>query len=284
MNKIINKHTIIFSLIALAISFISVVIDTSKASYLEQILNLSSNSSNVLSNFLDFFDFGYSFIAGSLAAVNPCGIVMLPVYLALYVNGEENSNSQNFSNKINNSLKVIFSVGSGFIVLFIVISILIYFSQSLIGQVIPFLSIFMSVLIIYFGVGEILNKKTFNSSLMRLANKIGNPKNRGMIPYVLFGISYGLVSVGCALPIFISIVTKTLNDSFLDIIVNFIFYSLGMLSIITFLTLSTLFSVNTYSKINNFFRRYSSIIFGLFLTIAGVYMLSYWIIDIRITN
>ena len=284
MNKIINKHTIIFSLIALTISFISVVIDTSKASYLEQILNLSSNSSNVLSNFLDFFDFGYSFIAGSLAAVNPCGIVMLPVYLALYVNGEENSNSQNFSNKINNSLKVIFSVGSGFIVLFIVISILIYFSQSLIGQVIPFLSIFMSVLIIYFGVGEILNKKTFNSSLMRLANKIGNPKNRGMIPYVLFGISYGLVSVGCALPIFISIVTKTLNDSFLDIIVNFIFYSLGMLSIITFLTLSTLFSVNTYSKINNFFRKYSSIIFGLFLTIAGVYMLSYWIIDIRITN
>ena len=283
MNKIINKHTIIFSVIALAISFISVVIDTSKASYLEQILNLSSNSSNVLSNFLDFFDFGYSFIAGSLAAVNPCGIVMLPVYLALYVNGEENSNSQNFSNKINNSLKVIFSVGSGFIVLFIVISILIYFSQSLIGQVIPFLSIFMSVLIIYFGVGEILNKKTFNSSLMRLANKIGNPKNRGMIPYVLFGISYGLVSVGCALPIFISIVTKTLNDSFLDIIVNFIFYSLGMLSIITFLTLSTLFSVNTYSKINNFFRKYSSIIFGLFLTIAGVYMLSYWIIDIRIT-
>jgi len=284
MNKIINKHTIIFLAIALAISFISVVIDTSKASYLEQILNLSSNSSNVLSNFLDFFDFGYSFIAGSLAAVNPCGIVMLPVYLALYVNGEENSNSQNFSNKINNSLKVIFSVGSGFIVLFIVISILIYFSQSLIGQVIPFLSIFMSVLIIYFGIGEILNKKTFNSSLMRLANKIGNPKNRGMIPYVLFGISYGLVSVGCALPIFISIVTKTLNDSFLDIIVNFIFYSLGMLSIITFLTLSTLFSVNTYSKINNFFRRYSSIIFGLFLTIAGVYMLSYWIIDIRITN
>jgi len=284
MNKIINKHTIIFLVIALVISFISVVIDTSKASYLEQILNLSSNSSNVLSNFLDFFDFGYSFIAGSLAAVNPCGIVMLPVYLALYVNGEENSNSQNFSNKINNSLKVIFSVGSGFIVLFIVISILIYFSQSLIGQVIPFLSIFMSVLIIYFGVGEILNKKTFNSSLMRLANKIGNPKNRGMIPYVLFGISYGLVSVGCALPIFISIVTKTLNDSFLDIIVNFIFYSLGMLSIITFLTLSTLFSVNTYSKINNFFRKYSSIIFGLFLTIAGVYMLSYWIIDIRITN
>lgn len=279
-----NKHIIIFLAIALVISFVSIIIDTSKASYLEQILNLSSNSSNALSSFLDYFDFGYSFIAGSLAAVNPCGIVMLPVYLALYVNGEKNEYSQNFSNKLNNSLKVIFSVGTGFIILFILISILVYFSQSLIGQIIPFLSIFMSILIIYFGVGEILNKKTFNSSLMQLANKIGNPKNRGMIPYVLFGISYGLVSVGCALPIFISIVTKTLNDSFLDIIVNFIFYSLGMLSIISFLTFSTLFSVNTYSKVNKFFRKYSSIIFGLFLTAAGIYMLSYWIVDIRISS
>ena len=279
-----NKHIVIFLTIALVISFVSIIIDTSKASYLEQILNLSSNSSNALSSFLDYFDFGYSFIAGSLAAVNPCGIVMLPVYLALYVNGEKNEYSQNFSNKLNNSLKVILSVGTGFIILFILISILVYFSQSLIGQIIPFLSIFMSILIIYFGVGEILNKKTFKSSLMQLANKIGNPKNRGMIPYVLFGISYGLVSVGCALPIFISIVTKTLNDSFFDIIVNFIFYSLGMLSIISFLTFSTLFSVNTYSKVNNFFRKYSSIIFGLFLTAAGIYMLSYWIVDIRISS
>ncbi len=284
MNKLMNKHIVIFLTIALVISFVSIIIDTSKASYLEQILNLSSNSSNALSSFLDYFDFGYSFIAGSLAAVNPCGIVMLPVYLALYVNGEKNEYSQNFSNKLNNSLKVILSVGTGFIILFILISILVYFSQSLIGQIIPFLSIFMSILIIYFGVGEILNKKTFNSSLMQLANKIGNPKNRGMIPYVLFGISYGLVSVGCALPIFISIVTKTLNDSFFDIIVNFIFYSLGMLSIISFLTFSTLFSVNTYSKVNNFFRKYSSIIFGLFLTAAGIYMLSYWIVDIRISS
>ena len=284
MNKLMNKHIVIFLTIALVISFVSIIIDTSKASYLEQILNLSSNSSNALSSFLDYFDFGYSFIAGSLAAVNPCGIVMLPVYLALYVNGEKNEYSQNFSNKLNNSLKVILSVGTGFIILFILISILVYFSQSLIGQIIPFLSIFMSILIIYFGVGEILNKKTFNSSLMQLANKIGNPKNRGMIPYVLFGISYGLVSVGCALPIFISIVTKTLNDSFFDIIVNFIFYSLGMLSIISFLTFSTLFSVNTYSKVNNFFRKYSSIIFGLFLTVAGIYMLSYWIVDIRISS
>tara|TARA_E500000075_G_scaffold103303_1_gene95395 strand:- start:823 stop:1251 length:429 start_codon:yes stop_codon:yes gene_type:complete len=142
----------------------------------------------------------------------------------------------------------------------------------------------MSILIIYFGVGEILNKKTFNSTLMRLAGKIGDPKNKGFFPYILFGVSYGLVSVGCALPIFISLVANTLNDSFYEIIFNFVFYSLGMLAVISILTFSTLFSVNTSSKINNFLRKNSYLIFGSFLTIAGIYMLSYWIIDIRISG
>jgi cytochrome c biogenesis protein CcdA len=259
-------------------------INSSDAIYLESVLNFSSNSSNALSSFLDYFDFGYSFIAGSLAAVNPCGIVMLPVYLALYVNGEKNEKSPSFSKKVNNSLKVIFSVGSGFIFLFVLISIFIYFSQSLLGKIIPILSIFMSILIIYFGVGEILNKKTFNSTIMRLAGKIGDPKNKGVFPYILFGVSYGLVSVGCALPIFISLIANTINDSFYEIIFNFVFYSLGMLAVISILTFSTLFSVNTSSKINNFLRRNSYLIFGLFLTVAGIYMLSYWIIDIRISG
>ena len=284
MDKFLNRHTVIFLLISILISVVSLTINASDAIYLESVLNFSSNSSNALSSFLDYFDFGYSFIAGSLAAVNPCGIVMLPVYLALYVNGEKNEKSPSFSKKVNNSLKVIFSVGSGFIFLFVLISIFIYFSQSLLGKIIPILSIFMSILIIYFGVGEILNKKTFNSTIMRLAGKIGDPKNKGVFPYILFGVSYGLVSVGCALPIFISLIANTINDSFYEIIFNFVFYSLGMLAVISILTFSTLFSVNTSSKINNFLRRNSYLIFGLFLTVAGIYMLSYWIIDIRISG
>ena len=92
------------------------------------------------------------------------------------------------------------------------------------------------------------------------------------------------MSVGCALPIFISLVTKTLDNSLFGIILNFIMYSLGMLSIIAIITFSTLFSVNSFGKINKFLRSNSSLIFGLFLTMAGMYMLSYWIIDLRITS
>ena len=282
MYKLINRHNLIFLIISIFIVTISLIIETNNATYLEQVLNVSSNSSNLLSSILDYFDLGYSFVAGSLAAVNPCGIVMLPVYLALYVNGEDGKNK--FSQKVNSSLKVILSVGMGFIILFVLISGIVFFSKSIIGNLIPYLSIFPSIFIIYFGIGEILNKKTFNSTLMSLGSKIGNPKNIGVFPYVMFGISYGLVSVGCALPIFISLVTKTLNNSFFEILLNFTLYSFGMLSIIALLTFSTLFSVNSYDKFNKFIRGNSYIIFGLFLTLAGMYMLSYWIVDIRISG
>jgi len=282
MYNFINKHNLIFLTISTLIILVSLIIETNNAAYLEEVLNISSNSSNLLSNIFDYFDIGYSFVAGSLAAVNPCGIVMLPVYLALYVRGEDGNN--NLSQKLNSSFKVIISVGLGFIILFVLISGIVFFSKSIIGSLIPYISIFLSIFIIYYGIGEIFKKKTFNSTLMSLGNKIGNPKNIGIIPYVLFGISYGLVSVGCALPIFISLVTKTLDNSLFGIILNFIMYSLGMLSIIAIITFSTLFSVNSFAKINKFLRSNSSLIFGLFLTMAGMYMLSYWIIDLRITS
>ena len=282
MYNFINKHNLIFLTISTIIILISLIIETNNVAYLEEVLNISSNSSNLLSSILDYFDIGYSFVAGSLAAVNPCGIVMLPVYLALYVRGEDGNN--NLSQKLNSSFKVIISVGLGFIILFVLISGIVFFSKSIIGSLIPYLSIFLSIFIIYFGIGEIFRKKTFNSTLMSLGSKIGNPKNIGIIPYVLFGISYGLVSVGCALPIFISLVTKTLDNSFFGILINFIMYSLGMLFVIAFITFSALFSVNSFAKFNNFIRSNSSIIFGLFLTMAGMYMLSYWIIDLRITS
>ena len=98
MHKLINRHNLIFLIISILIVAISLIIETNNATYLEQVLNVSSNSSNLLSSILDYFDLGYSFVAGSLAAVNPCGIVMLPVYLALYVNGEDGKNK--FSHKI----------------------------------------------------------------------------------------------------------------------------------------------------------------------------------------
>ncbi|MDP6495888.1 MAG: cytochrome c biogenesis protein CcdA, partial [Dehalococcoidia bacterium] len=42
-----------------------------------------------VANLANLLPFGYSFGAGMLTAVNPCGVAMLPAYVALYLGAEK---------------------------------------------------------------------------------------------------------------------------------------------------------------------------------------------------
>ena len=283
MRKIIKNNLAITSIITIIIGFLAFYTDIFTNTYIDQILRISSQGSNVLSNTLDIFNLGYSFIAGVLAAINPCGIVMLPAYLSLYVYSNSDDNDITTSKKIRNSLNIILFVGVGFVALFSLSAIIVSLSSELIGDLIPFLSILLSMLILYFGIGELKGEQIFSSKISSLSSKIGNPKNTNPIGFILFGVSYGLASVGCALPIFISVVTKSINaQSNQRIFLDFISYSLGMLSVIAILTAATFISINSTKKLNNFFRKWSYLVFGIFLTFAGIFMLSYWIYDLRL--
>ena len=283
MKKLITNNLIVTFLITITISFLTFYTDLFTNTYINQVLKISSEGSNALSSTLDIFNFGYSFVAGVLAAINPCGIVMLPVYLGLYVYNNSDSNDITTSRKIVNSVNIILFVGIGFVALFSLAAIIVSLSSELIGDLIPFISILLSLLILYFGIGELSGEKIFSTKISSISSKIGNPKNINPIGFILFGISYGLASVGCALPIFISVVTKSINSSNnQSIFMDFISYSFGMISVITILTIATFISVNSTKIINNFFRKWSSLIFGIFLTLAGIFMLSYWAYDIKI--
>ena len=283
MRKIIKNNLAITFMITIIIGFLAFYTDIFTNTYIDQILRISSQGSNVLSNTLDIFNLGYSFIAGVLAAINPCGIVMLPAYLSLYVYSNSDDNDITTSKKIRNSLNIILFVGVGFVALFSLSAIIVSLSSELIGDLIPFLSILLSMLILYFGIGELKGEQIFSSKISSLSSKIGNPKNTNPIGFILFGVSYGLASVGCALPIFISVVTKSINaQSNQRIFLDFISYSLGMLSVIAILTAATFISINSTKKLNTFFRKWSYLVFGIFLTFAGIFMLSYWIYDLRL--
>tara|TARA_B100001996_G_scaffold303109_1_gene243842 strand:- start:673 stop:1533 length:861 start_codon:yes stop_codon:yes gene_type:complete len=283
VRKIIKNNLVVTSFIAIIIGFLAFYTDIFTNTYIKQVLRISSQGSNIISNTLDIFDLGYSFAAGVLAAINPCGIVMLPAYLGLYVYNNSDTNDITTSKKIVNSLSIILFVGIGFVALFSIAAIIVSLSSELIGGFIPFLSILLSLLILYFGIGELKGEKIFSSKISSFSSRIGNPKNANPIGFILFGVSYGIASIGCALPIFISVVTKSINSpNSQKIFIDFISYSLGMISVITVLTAATFISINSTKRINSFFRRWSSLIFGIFLTFAGIFMLSYWAYDLKI--
>jgi cytochrome c biogenesis protein CcdA len=69
-------------------------------------------------------NFAYSFILGVMAAVNPCGFVLLPTYLIYYLGMEISREEQNAVATLRRGLTVGSSVSSGFIALFIVVGVI----------------------------------------------------------------------------------------------------------------------------------------------------------------
>tara|TARA_B100001105_G_C22397704_1_gene447602 strand:- start:2793 stop:3650 length:858 start_codon:yes stop_codon:yes gene_type:complete len=285
MNKVLRDSKFITLCLTLIIVSTTLTIEKLASTPVNYVLSFSGFSSNIIAGMLDFFGLTYSFVAGVLAAFNPCGIVMLPAYLGLYINRKSGEISVPPHKKITNSIGVIVFVGLGFISLFSVVAVLVTLSSELVRESIPIICIALSILILYFGIAEFQNKSTFSTVITQLSAKIGNPNSANPMAFILFGISYGLASVGCALPIFISMITRTLDSqNILSTFVNFLLYSFGMIFVITVLTIMTLISTDYIKKLNRFFRQWSQIIFGTFLSIAGVFMLAYWIIDLRLAG
>ena len=60
---------------------------------------------------------GFAFGAGMIAAVNPCGFVMLPSYVAVYLLSEKDSPS-GMTIRLIRALKVTISMTLGFVIVF----------------------------------------------------------------------------------------------------------------------------------------------------------------------
>ena len=150
---IINKYaklvlspksiTVLLFIISLAIT---IIYEELSSKSVNSILNISGASSTSISSLLNYFDLGYSYIAGVLAAFNPCGIVMLPAYLGMYINSSKSNSNVSFSKKLTNASSIILFVGMGFILLFSIVAILISFSSNLVGSLIPYISILLSLI------------------------------------------------------------------------------------------------------------------------------------------
>jgi cytochrome c biogenesis protein CcdA len=69
-------------------------------------------------------NFAYSFILGVMAAINPCGFVLLPTYLVYYLGTELNRGEESRAATLRRSLAVGSAVSAGFVGLFLVVGII----------------------------------------------------------------------------------------------------------------------------------------------------------------
>ena len=225
---------------------------------------------------------GFAFGAGMLSTVNPCGFAMVPAYISLYMGSSgENIQSRSLSSRGIRAFWITSVVSSGFLVLFGSAGILITMAGRTIAESIPWLAVLIGFGLIFLGIRMIAKRPLTATALLRLANRIGNPRSVSTLGFFLFGIAFGITSLSCALPIFLAVVGSALAANGIEsVVIQFSSYSLGMGSVILTLSLGmTFFKHDLFVKNLRRVMPRLHYVTGSVVVLAGGYIVYYWLIQ-----
>ncbi|MDA1348933.1 MAG: hypothetical protein O3A47_08710, partial [Chloroflexi bacterium] len=201
---------------------------------------LSGSSSSFLGDLGILAPLGFAFVAGAVAAVNPCGFAMLPAYMGLYLGtNNEDGSAEGPLRQATRALVVGVAVTAGFVVLFgLAGSVIALGARSAVADILPWLGLAIGVILAIGGAWLVGGGKLYTAFAARAAARVGDPGRVSVRGYFLFGLSYGTASLSCTLPIFLSVVGTTFAVSSIGTFLGqFVLYALGMGTVIMALTI-----------------------------------------------
>lgn len=252
-------------------------------SVIGQFLSISGESTNRLNNVATWLPFGFAFAAGMVATVNPCGFVMLPAYLGMYVGdsqGMDNGHKAPLFGQLMKAIYVSIALGLGFVLLFGSVGLAVSAGIRSVTTIFPWVSFTLGFLMALLGAYLFAGGKLYTGMAQNAASHIGDPRDQSLRGYFLFGISYATASLSCTLPIFLGIVNFSLaTDGVIGATGQFLAYALGMASVVTVLTVSiAIFKgrfVNQFKKIMPYLNSISA---GILIVVGG-YLIFYWLTE-----
>lgn len=240
----------------------------------------------------DFVLFSFTFTAGIIAFLNPCGFIMLPAYISNHMektfqlqNGNMTNNQKTTfsSRKLAYALLMGLVTTTGFITIFSSVGLGISYIGIRIVKIFPWIAFASSLLVIGIGIAKLVGKTIYlNIPTSRFFSRTKSSYN-SKIDYryfFLFGIGYAIISLNCTLPLFLFVISQGLSaGGIVQGFMIFLTYALGMGAMMTII--SSLVSISN----QRFNRLYSTKlphnlnrITGAILIVAGFYLVYYNIV------
>ena len=213
-----------------------------------------------------------------VAAFNPCGAAMLPAYIGYQLAGEAET-----SDPIMAILRGFYLGGvvtSGFVVLSLVVGLIVTVGGDAIFTVVPFAGLGVGIGITLLGVWMLTSKWHMGIWMATRLHPSGERSTRGVF---LFGIVYGISSLGCAFPVFLAAVGilagQRLGEfDILASLIRFTSYGLGMGIVLTGITLGVVFFREAVAQLLRMLFPYVNIVGNVALIVAGMYLIWYWLL------
>ena len=222
-----------------------------------------------------------SFGAGLLAAVNPCGFVLLPTYLMYYLGlsgrpGEASARD----GAVSRALVVSLSLSAGFMSVFLVVGSISRLFTDWINQNAKYVSLVIGLALVVLGVAML-----FGYRLPLTTPKLdvgGRAKDRTVFSMFLFGVAYAIASIGCTIGPFSGVVLGTIDTSgFAAGLLAILLYGGAMSLLVTSLTVSLAVAQGGLLRVLRKGMTYVETASAVVMILSGLYLAWYWFNDIR---
>lgn len=215
-----------------------------------------------------------AFTAGMVSAFNPCGIALLPSYLVYLLSGRIETEQRQWYVGFRSGILITL----GFVVVFGISGLLVGLIGHFLFTMVPFVSILVSLILLIAAIftwrGTLYVKWSPGRIVMRLERMFRRGSSGS---FIIYGVSYGLVSLTCSLPVFLAVVAQGLSTGTRGVIALFTAYTLGMGLIIILLSSLTTF---TRTVVERFIRDTMPAIqklSAIVMTMGSLYLVWYWI-------
>lgn len=217
-----------------------------------------------------------AFTAGLVGVVNPCGFALLPAYLSFFV-GADGTERETARRSLQRGLLSGLAVSLGFAGTFVVLGSI---GQQALGRaqdIGPKVSIAVGAVLVVMGIAFL---RGWQPKLARMRLEKGG-RDRTFASMAVFGVSYAVTSIGCAITPFLVYASSTASANLVSQVAASGAYALGAALLLTSLSVSLAVArrglVTRIRSVLPHVQRIS----GALLVVTGAYVAYYGWFEIR---
>jgi cytochrome c-type biogenesis protein len=217
-----------------------------------------------------------SFGSGLLAAVNPCGFVLLPTYLMYFLGVSGRPGAQRAT--VRRALLVSAALSAGFMTVFVIVGGISRLFTDWLNQNAKYLALLIGVALVILGIAMLFGYRLPFSTPKLETGK----RDQTIASMYIFGLAYAVASIGCTLGPFSATVLGTIDtDGFFQGVVAVALYGIAMSLLITTLTVTLALAQGGLLKSLRTGMTYVETASAVVMILSGLYLSWYWFNDIR---